>query len=319
MVISGEGRDINVHRMLSAKLVKTFKVDGYGSLCVAAFYEEDMMFYADSGTKVEIYKIILLDESGQRTISKRGKLFTDPLADHQETKILKVKGTYGMVIDKVRQKLVFSQLYDICEINFDGSGFRKLVKGNSPFSLAILGDQLYFSDQVGDWKTGYAIYRITIPSTNKTISCEQKGGPCQEIVPASRDDNVISMMVEKYSKKLYFRRGSNIIAVLDTNLPDSAYPVQTPRVVISDSQYVNGYGGIAVHGNRLVWNRGGSGWTRLFLGFMDNNLSFVSKKHIYNFGDESYGNVPRQLDVFEHVFPTQAPTNPKPTTKGQCP
>ena len=316
VVISGDSSDIEVRRMLSGKLVKTFKAKGYGKLCVAAFYEEDMLFYAAYG---KIYKIALLDENGQPTISKIGKLLTDPSADHQETKLFEMRSDYiqGMVVDKTRRKVVFSDFTDICEINFDGSGFRKLVKGKRSFSLDILGDQLFFSDRVGPGS--YTIYRTTITLTNKTISCEQKGGPCKKIVSEGKDF-VTSMMVERNSKKLYFRRGSgsDFIAVVDTNLPDSAYPVQTPRVVISDSQYVNGYGGIAVHGNRLVWNRGGSSWGRLLLGLMNNNLNFVSKKHIYNFGDESYGNVPRQLDVFEHMFPTQAPTNPKPTTQGQC-
>ena len=222
------------------------------------------------------------------------------------------------MVDKVRRKLVFSET-TICEINFDGTGFRVLLTGNSVYSLAILGNQLFFSNQVSsNWRSGYGIYRAAI--TDKTITCKQKGDACQEIVPEAKD-HVTSMMIEKYSKKLFYRRGSSVIAVVDTNLPDAAYPVKTPRIVISDSQYVNGRGGIAVHGNRLVLNRMKSSWGQLLLGLMNKDLNFVSKRNIYVYGKESYDHDPRQLDVFEHVFPTQAPpkpTNPQPTTQGKC-
>ena len=82
VVISGDGRDIEVRRILSGQVVKTFTIKEYDQISVAAFYEEDMLFYASDK---KIYKIALLDENGQPTISKTGKLLTDPLADHQES------------------------------------------------------------------------------------------------------------------------------------------------------------------------------------------------------------------------------------------
>ena len=293
--------------MISGKLVKTFKVSKSGKLCVAAFYEEDMMFYSNDET---IHKIVLLDDSGQPTISKKGKLLTDPQANHQETTFLRSAGNNirGLVIDTVRRKLVFCDYENIYEINFNNSGFRKLVVGNGGDSLAIFGNQLYFSDST-------RIFRTTITSTNTTISCNlQKGSSCQKIFSNGKD-YVKSMMVEKYNKKLYFRLGNNVIAVVDINLPNSAYPVQTPRVVISDTRYTYGFGGIAVHGNRLIWNRVSASFNQRFLGLMNKDLNFVSKKHIYKFENQrkKVHNPAAQLDVFEHLFST----NPRPTNKGQ--
>jgi len=319
VVVSGDHREIEMRRVLNGQVIKTIKIKEYDDIRLAVFYEQDVIFYASDK---KVYMIELLDDNGLPTVSNKGLLLTDPLADHRETQIYEFQyNVWSIAIDKVRRKLIICEMSDIYEMDFDGTGLRKILTDGYRFNaLQIIGNQLYFSDRIAaHWKSQYSIYRMTI-TPNKTISRTSSTPEFHQIVGGHKED-VISMMVEKFTKKLFFRRGTNSIRVVDTNLPAADYPVQSPRVVIADSQYVDGWGGIAVHGNRLVWNRKISSNGQLLLGLMNKDLNFLSKRNIYVYGKASYGYLPRQLDMFDHLFPTMAPaplTTPQPTTLGQC-
>jgi len=318
VVVSGNSQEIEIRRVLTGQVLKTIKIKEYDDIRVAVFYEQDLIFYSDDE---KIYKIELLDDNGLPTVSNKGLLLTDPLADHRETFLIEMKYIKNIAIDKARRKLVICQSDNILEMNFDGTGLRKIfTDGYSLYSIQIVGNELYFSDSVAQrWTSDYGIYRMTI-TPNKTISRTSASPKFVQIVGGHKED-VFSMMIEKFTKKLFFRRGTNIISVVDTNLPAASYPVQSPTIVISDSQYVDGYGGIAVHGNRLIWNRKRSFGGQLLLGLMNKDLTFLSKRNIYVYGKERYAYLPRQLDIFDHLFPTKAPPSPttlQPTTKGQC-
>jgi len=313
VLIAGDASEIIVRRILTGQVLKTFKIKEYDGIRVVANYEEDVLFYSSDK---KIYKIALLDDNGKPTVSGHGKLFTDPLADHMETYLYEMRyGVRGLAIDKARKKLIFSELYDIFEINFDGTGLQKIISANSAAQVQVVRNQLYFSDQAtSNWKSPYGIYKVALGK--QLVSCKVKGGQCKEIV-APEKDGIYSMMIERKVNKLFYRRGSNVIGVVDINLPEASYPVQKPTIVISDSQYVTGRGGIAVDGNRLVWNRVKSSRGQLLLGLMNTQLNFVSRKNIYLYGKEVYQFDPWQLDVFQQNFPTQPPTI-NPTTSGKC-
>ena len=70
VVVSGESQEIEIRRVLTGQVLKTIKIKEYDDIRIAAFYEQDIMFYS---ADEKIYKIELLDDNGLPTVSKKGE------------------------------------------------------------------------------------------------------------------------------------------------------------------------------------------------------------------------------------------------------
>lgn len=268
---------IIVRDLHTSHKIKTFTIRIADPTFIAMDYDSDAIYFTSDTT---LYKLYLVDESGNRKISRNGELFVDTLVDHMEVAIYTATTSFGKIKgfifdESTKMFYLFYPLYENMRdyfVKLDYRTGKEIGKGKIPFTGSgyVLHKSMLYATirQRGD---NYVL-NISIDALEKD---NYNWG--WQWVGNKRDMSIFT--IDEITSRLYYIENKNSIRLLNGNITNSPISSIEDRYVISDSEVTKNTRGLTVYGKVVVWSS--YSWGKLYGGLLNQGMNFISKKNVH--------------------------------------